>query len=50
MIKVSVTKCSGKNSSILHFRFLLTCLLGFAGLLCVEELLDVKLEHIQECH
>ena len=52
MMKALVTKYGGENSSILDFTFLLTCLLVFAGLLCVEELLDVKLKHIkiQESH
>ena len=51
-MKALVTKHGGENSSILDFIFLLTCLLEFAGLLCVEELLDVKLKHIkiQESH
>ena len=29
-------------------RLLLTCLFGFAGLLCIDELLDVKLKHINK--
>ena len=51
-MKALVTKHGGENSSILDFIFLLTCLLVFAELLCVEELLDVKLKHIkiQESH
>ena len=52
MIKTLVTKYGGKNSSISDFRFLLTCFLGFAGFLCIDELLDVKLKliKIQESH
>ena len=52
MMKALVTKYGGENSSILDFTFLLTCLLVFAGLLRIEELLDVKLKHIkiQESH
>ena len=52
IIKSTVTKYGVKNSSILDSRFLLTCLLGFGGFLCIEELLDVKPKHIkiQESH
>ena len=52
MIKTLVTKYSGENSTIPDLRFLLTCLLGFAGFLRIDELLDVKLKHIklQESH
>ena len=41
-----------KNYIIPHLRFLLPCLLGFAGFLRIEELLEVKLKHIktQESH
>ena len=51
-MKALVTKYGGENSSILDFTFLLTCLLVFAGLLRIEELLDVKLKDIkiQESH
>ena len=41
-IKTLVTKYGGKNSTIPDLIFLLTCLLGFAGFLCIHELLDVK--------
>ena len=47
MIKGLVTKYGEKNSTIPDLRFLLTCLLGFAGFLRVQELLDVKLKHIK---
>ena len=47
MIKTLVTKYGGKNSTIPDLRFLLTCLLGFAGFLRIDELLDVKLKHIK---
>ena len=47
MIKGLVTKYGGKNSTILDLIFLLTCLLGFAGFLNVQELFDVKLKHIK---
>ena len=47
MIKGLVTKYGGKNSTILNLIFLLTCLLGFAGFLHVQELFDVKLKHIK---
>ena len=52
MIKTLVTKYGEKNSTIPDLRFLLTCLLGFAGFLRIDELLDVKLKHIkiQESH
>ena len=52
MIKTLVTKYGGKNSTIPDLRFLLTVLLGFAGFLRINELLDVKLKHIklQEAH
>ena len=52
MIKTLVKKYGGKNSTIPDLRFLLTCLLGFAGFLRSDELLDVKLKHIklQESH
>ena len=52
MIKTLVTKYGGKNSTIPDLRFLLTCLLGFAGFLRINKLLDVKLKHIklQESH
>ena len=52
MIKVLVTKYGGENSTIPNLRFLLTCLLGFAGFLRIDELLHVKLKHtkIQENH
>ena len=47
MIKGLVTKYGEKNSTIPDLRFLLTCLLGFAGFLRVQELLDAKLKHIK---
>ena len=47
MIKTLVTKYGGNNSTIPDLRFLLTSLLGFAGFLRVDELLDVKLKHIK---
>ena len=47
MIKGLVTKYGEKNFTIPDLRFLLTCLLGFAGFLRVQELLDVKLKHIK---
>ena len=52
MIKTLVTKYGGKNSTIPDFIFLLTCLLGFARFLRIEELLHFKLKHIktQESH
>ena len=52
MIKALVTKYGGKNSTIPDLRFLLTCSLGFAGFLSIDELLDLKLKHIkiQESH
>ena len=45
MIKTLVTKYDGKSSAIPDLRFLLTCLLGFAGFLRIDELLDDKLKH-----
>ena len=36
IIKALVTKYRGNNSSISDLRFLLTCLLGFAGILRIE--------------
>ena len=52
MIKTLLTKYGGKNSTIPDLRVLLTCLLGFAGFLLIDELLDVKLKHtkIQDSH
>ena len=52
MIKPLVTKYGGKNSTIPELGFLLTCLLGFARFLRIDELLEVKLKHIklQESH
>ena len=52
MIKTLVTKYGGKNYTIPDLIFLLTCLLGFAGFLRIDKLLDVKLKHIklQESH
>ena len=52
MIKTLVTRYGGKNSAIPDLRFLLTCLLGFAEFLRINELLDVKLKRIklQETH
>ena len=52
MIKTLVRKYGGENSTIPDLRFLLTCLLGFAGFLRIDELLDVMLKHIkiQESH
>ena len=47
MIKTLVTKYGGENSIIPDLRFLLTCFLGFAGFLRIDELLDLKLEHIK---
>ena len=47
MIKTLVTKYGGENSTIPDLRFLLTCFLGFAGFLRIDELLDLKLEHIK---
>ena len=47
IIKTLVTKYGGENSTIPDLRFLLTCLLGFAGFLRIDELLDVKLKHIK---
>ena len=51
-MKALVTQYSGENSSILDFTFSLTSLLVLAGLLRIEELLDVNLKHlkIQESH
>ena len=52
MIKTLVTKYGGKNSTIPDLIFLLTCLLGFARFLRIDELLHVRLKHIkiQESH
>ena len=52
MIKSLLTKYGGKNSTIPDLRFLLKYLLGFAGFLHINELLDVKLKNIklQETH
>ena len=47
MIKTLVTKYGEKNSTIPDLRLLLTCLLGFAGFLRINELLDAKLKHIK---
>ena len=47
MIKALVTKYGGKSSTITDLRFLSLCLLGFAGFLFIEELLDVKLRPIK---
>ena len=46
MIQTLVTKYVGKNSTIPDLRFLLTCLLGFAGFSRINKLLEVKLKHI----
>ena len=45
IVKALITKYGGKNYNISDLKFLLTILLGFAGLLCMEELLDIKLKH-----
>ena len=52
MAKALVTKYSEKYSKISDLRFFLTCLLGLAGFLRIEELLNIKLKHIniQESH
>ena len=52
MINTLLTKYGGKSSTIPDLRFLLTCLLGFAGILRIDELLNVKLKHtkLQESH
>ena len=52
MIKTLVTKYGGENSTISVLRFLLTCLVGIAGFLSIDELLCFKLKHIkiQESH
>ena len=42
MIKTLVTKYGGENSTIPDLRFLLTCFLGFAGFLRIDELLDLS--------
>ena len=47
VIKTLVTKYCGKNSTIPDLRFLLTVLFWFAGFLRINELLDVKLKHIE---
>ena len=47
MIKTLVTKYGGKNSTVPDLRFLLICLLGFAGFLRIDKLLDVKLKHMK---
>ena len=47
MIKTLVTRYGGKNSAIPDLRFLLTCLLGFAEFLRINELLELKLKHIK---
>ena len=47
MIQDLAAKCDGKNSTIPDLRFLLTCLLGFAGYLRIDELFDVKPNHIK---
>ena len=44
MIKTLVTKNGGKNSTIPDLIFLLTCLLGFAGFLRIDELQESHLE------
>ena len=46
MIKALIKKYGGKNSTLPDLWFLLTWLLGFAGFLCTEKLLEVMLEHI----
>ena len=38
MTKTLFTKYGGKNSTIPDLRFLLICLLGFAGFLLIDEL------------
>ena len=52
MVMTLVTKYGGESSTIPDLRFLLTCLLGIAGFLRVDELLCFKLKHIkiQESH
>ena len=45
MINTLLSKYGGKSSTIPDLRFLLTCLLGFAGILRIDELLNVKLKH-----
>ena len=52
MINTLLTKYGGKSSTIPDLRFLLTGLLGFAGILRIDELLNVKLKHtkLQESH
>ena len=47
MIKTLVIKYGEENSAIPDLRFLLTCLLGFAGFLRIDDLFNVKLKHIQ---
>ena len=44
MIQDLAAKYDGKNSTIPDLRFLLTCLLGFARFLRIDELFDVKPE------
>ena len=52
MAKALVTKYIEKYSKISDLRFFLTCLLGLAEFLRIEELLNIKLKHIniQESH
>ena len=52
VVKPLVTKAVVKNSTIPDLRFLLACLLGFAGFLVIDDLLNVKLNHkkLQESH
>ena len=47
IIKTLVIKYGGENSTIPDLRFLLTCLIGFAEFLSIDELLEVKLKHIK---
>ena len=47
MIKTLVTKYKRKNSTLLDLGFLLTCSLGFAGFLRIDELFEVKLKQIK---
>ena len=47
MIKTLVIKHGEENSAIPDLRYLLTCLLGFAGFLHIDDLFNVKLTYIQ---
>ena len=47
IIKSLVNKFGGENTSLPDLRFLLTCLLAFSGILCIDELLSIKIKHLK---